>query len=555
MRLLRDRISGLFTAYCSPDDKEADMKRRQKEIDAEVFVEILVQGLHMPNGTSVPDSLITCANLETHLQQIGAVAMQNEPSVVDSVDIGSVVLEEGKVPGACINKGVEIRNAVQEAPLDALSGSNGNDDGSSDTSDKKTFVGDIPDTLSGLVRWLLSLRRTLPPRGKPGTVLSGSEAYASAADSIRRIIVLRVLQAIKQELVCMVNASIHMMYQMSDGAVVGDDPSLDTLYELLDIEKNENGIRWLLSQIVIATKLRVNSRFRAEPGLRDMSAEALYTSTNDTISRKQEVTWETEESARVNILKKKFRRAYLSHPKMLAACPLRIRDEKHLDEINSWVKTNRGFTVQRTVSPSGVYTGMANNTLLTPKSPYFLKPRSPYDCLVEIFGVQEDRQESKFCADLHVVARQIFDSIVGSEPTESQYDRFHNQLCSKYPAHKMDVATSLPLWISFTLDTYWRDPNIARDLLAAQLANVQGDLGCAGVSELVEKELLWHSDPAAYLDQYFASMEKAGHCKLSLDEFLSYMNVSTEEDIAVAKEVHECMTNEIQSDRFGCNQN
>lgn len=560
-RLLRDRVDSLFTAYCAAGDPDGDAKRRQRELDAEAFVEVLTQGLHgdMHQALDQPD----VSSVENFFRAAGSLCLSGDhrrvvaqskskgeatdevhPDAIDvdmdmmnlmSMDMEDLELTEfeEELPLEEIGHGAPVTATTTTTVEPKL-------DKSSDPREEGTPAAVSPSlsSIEEVVRWSLEQVRTLPKRGSPDTVLSDEQAVSAATDPLRRTCVLRLLASLKKELQFMLNASVHMMHQVSGGTECGDDINEQSLFDLLGIERSDRGLLWLVGQVILAIKLRSNSVFRADyaaGGLIQMEANALIGSLNSALSRKQVGVWHDEERRRINRIRTTIRSKFLSHPHLLAPCPLRIRDDVHLAQINEWTQANRNFLVVRARTPTGeVFTGMAANTFLTPRSPFFMEHISPYLAITQIFGTANDRELSRFFPHMHTFARSCFDEVREEGTAQNGYDRFHAKMVSHY-GDKFNVHESVSLWVSMTLDEHFCNLERANELLTAQLSSVPD---ASLVREVLETEFRWHTDPAAFLDAYFRE-QGPSRPVLTLEEFLLYLGDSlTEEERALAAEVH-----------------
>jgi hypothetical protein len=443
LRLLRDKLDGLFTAYCSVSDPEGDAKRRQKDIDADEFVEILVQGLYPTDAIkSIFSQALTPNDAVSKIRSFGG-GTGSSPLEMSSISLSLDRLSR--------ENQVEVDDYEEEAALDNLqaptvSNSASEDPSSSSSAVESPAAPSIPRSIDSFISWLLVLKRSLPERGPPSTVLSNESMVSQLADNVRCVIVTTLLQSVSRELRLMVNSAAHMLYQLSGGSIPHEALTEEDVFSLLAIERNEEGLKWLVSQLIIGTKFRTNSRFRSElekvngaqsseedpsTSIFLLPVEELCSRLNATITGKQVQRWTEEEAIRVDAMKERFQRAFLSHPRNVGF-PLRIFCEDHLENINRWTQLHRNFTVTRTKCPLDMsYTTMANNTYLMTGCRFFMRPRSPYEVISIIFGSREERQQNGFFEHMHTTSRRFYDD-VKSLPESEQFQNFLHKFQARY---------------------------------------------------------------------------------------------------------------------------
>lgn len=572
MRLLRDRMDRVFTAYCSPGDPDADSKRHQKDIDSQSFVELLAQGFNA-ELENVPGLLTACsdvASVEGFCHAVGSLCLQatrrsacstkttcGNDKILTAVDVASesgvdtsgVELDMDMMSLMSMDiDDLELDEFEQEAPLENLPASAPSvaatlpTIASTAADENESSAVHVPVLMGDFIDWCLQTQRSLPARGSPSTLLSCEEAVRRGTDSLRRLIVLRVLKGLEKELQFVMNASVHMMHQVSDGAISGDDVSASSIFELLGIEMNEQGVLWLVSQIIVATKLRANSVFRSAMELTTHTPEAVFNSVNTTVSKKQEGAWLDAEERRLAALRQRIRSKYLSHPDNLAPLPLRIRDDEHLAQINVWCTKHRGFALLRSVTPNdSAYTGMAKNTYLNPTSPYFMEPVNPFMVIVDTYGAAEEREQSEFCEHFHTFSKGVFDEVHTSSSgirEEDKFRVFHERLMAHYGPVKYELVMGLSMWISVTLDNHFNDDYAsAKNMLLRQVGGVAPE---DMLNTVLRTELDWHTNPAEFLERHFAPTEvDRRRCVLTIERFVKSLgNELSEETKAVAEEVY-----------------
>jgi hypothetical protein len=540
LRLLRDRVDSLFTAYCSPNDPDGDQKRKQKEMDAEETVELLVQGFYLPGtdtGNCDPYRLQTqfpnFDRWENFFHEIGSLSIANGGEQEKETEKDALELDSIAMSLTTLDQGVDLCAFFEEESLDQLTSTAPSSQRSqvldtSSASASPTITSSatalpLPSSIEDMITTSLQLKRKLPSRGHPSTVLSDEEILSPhsasspgsvSIDSYRKLFLYQIFKSLQRELQFLVKASAHMMYQLSEGQYsLGDDiNSSGTLFDLLGIERDENGFQWLIAQIILAIKLRTNSRYRtelekaetdmttndttvevtaAEPSP-DVAALSLDAAAADTVpiqessilkltpaqllsrynaqyTRKQLQLYQESELIRRQNLKLRYQRCYLTHPGNRISGPLRIFSEDHLNKINTWMSQHRGFNIVRTKCPSdGTFTSMANNTDLTPHSRTFMTLCNPYHVCSLTYGSAIQRQQSPYYEHLHTFSKRTIDTIHRQSEFQSQSDwtiapillvdeeflEFYRLFQEHYVNHTKEDNDYLlvMIWISFSLD-------------------------------------------------------------------------------------------------------
>jgi hypothetical protein len=618
-RLLRDRMDSFFTAYCTPNDPDGDAKRRQKEIDAEELVEILVQGFHTTADPFQLQQQLQNPHLATwssFFDKIGSYSvdkMHRNVLSLDSVQITTTTLDDG----------VDLCSFFEEETLDNLStfhDPNASSSSSSTAPDDKDegIPADaaatstapaaaetlpIPSSLEDLIPSLLELKRKLPERGSPATILTDEQILPSESSSIdpyRKLILLQIFKGLARELQFILKCSLHFMFQLSEGQCPVEEITSSSLFDLLGIEPNEEGFLWLLSQIILAIKLRTNSRYRndieklhtqqqavpqgaggaaeekkeeqeggedantASVSLQSLSPLQLLTRCNGQYSKKQLQLYEEMQQLRRAQLRESYRRIYLTHPGNKSLEPLRIFSEEHLFKINQWLRKNRQprseeetqFEIVRTKCPvDNSFTSMANNTFLTPLSRYFLTPCSPYHVCSIIYGSGVQRVHSSYFEHLHTFTRGLIQQVTAATANESPtaaFELYQRLFHEHYAIHSKEDNEQIlvDLWISFSFDQVVEGGMTGYcDELYSQLESYVTDKD--RLRSQITMEFLWHTNPGSYLDEYFsaAKFEKRVSMKPSLEEFLEAVakmrsrlvevgEVPEEDDLELASEVY-----------------
>lgn len=502
LRLLRDKMDDLFTAFCSAADPEADAKRRQKEIDADAFVELLVQGVHIvvaededSEGAADVRGLLNTFSSEEYFQH------QHRPaaSMVDSDSF------------------VSLTNYEMERPLE-------------DTAPPPPSAGDAIAAGSeqslqqaiqaALTAYGLQSNRT-PPFPSTEAVLEG------LWDPLRRRLCRLVLQSLSHELHAVVNAAAHLQHQCGQRCERMDIWTLLQLDQLLEAEGSTAEL-WLVSQLVVAVKLRINARYRTAMSS-SVDGEHLHinwsplkvvTNINDTCNKRLQRIVDELRDQKKQLLSKQLLRRYLQLQQPLSGLPFRIGDDEHFRKLNDWTTQRRGFALMRTVSPvDGSYTSMAKNTFLIPHNPFFMESVDPFSVLVMMYGYGEDRLKSNFCEHLHTQSRQIFASC-------PSYAEFYATLQTHYtPVHKMKDLDASELWVSYVWDSCSNLPLVVVREEMLRRGNFSDDEVGQEQCRRAEAALVqlsdWYADPFRYLDDYFARYSRRNVPRLPAEQLLA----------------------------------
>ena len=531
LRVLRDKMDILFSAFCRPNDPEGDAKRRQKDIEAEEFLQLLVQGLNMPE-VSVQGALR--AELLGFQSNDTPTSAQNADQDDDDLSV------------------VSIGNFKEEPELDKL-------DALADGSSGVTMLQPLSDqrmentpledlSLVDLVSRIVSLKKRLPLREPVRS--SSSEAAAAAlgntppasctgltTDHLRCTVLEAVLSSMRPEINLMLSCRNHMHFQTT--GEIATEPT--NLLQLLDLTNDADGWEWLLGQLALAVKYRNNTAYRTEiasatSNLRKPVSEMLAKLAQD-YNSKLILNWDKAQKEHHEILRARYARMLKTHPSYLARVPLRIRNAAHLTAINSWCVPHRGFAVTPATNPAAqqTWTGMARNTFMFPHSPHFMTSVNPFKILAEIYGQGSERVLSGYLEHLHTQSKLFFDA-TQSEESSQRYLAFLALFQAQYSA---DPTIALQLYTSMRIDEFitLRQTGVTVEGIMPELtlefpAEIHAEL-----LKFVSSELLWQLNPHQYLTQYFDN--EPSRVKVTLEEFLIFAHANTADEKRLATEAYE----------------
>jgi hypothetical protein len=507
MRLLRDRLSDLFTTHPAANDPQADMKRKQREIDAVTFMEILVQGLPRNTEHEKEEQTQLRSDLENLLKYVTQVpdVLYTHPQ---DDEMKRPMQEQDSFKLIAYQEEQPLEEAKQTDEL---------------KQESQQF------SLRSSADLLIQLLQVCPRRGAPNTLVTDEEIRQDL-DDVRKAIITMIMKSLKNEIITLVHAADHYDYQCD---VIRSENRC--MSDLLDKDDDQ----WVLSQLVTALELRANSRFRSDyelcrvndpTGMLNKESIEVLLQVNRQFREKQVRNWEQVEAHRKSLLRAKYRRMYLQHPLNLSFLPLRISDIAHCERINQWMFENRGFHVIMTVAPNSDYTSMAKNTYLSPGSPFFMKQAKVYEVINVIYGGGLDRDDSQWISDLHTNAIGFFNGAV-QKSTEDQYTLFERQLLDfvKSPS-KCSTARTVNLWCSFMIDRTELDDNVEQ--VKARLCEHAPTRVHEFVRQCVGDLLEWHQRPGDYLERYFNTPRET----LELQAFLQYVSAVSNEEVQLATE-------------------
>lgn len=498
VRIIRDKMDDLFTAFVNPNDANAEQLRHQKDLDSELLIEILVQGLNdakydnskshvMGDGFQSPVTF----DVDKLLQQRAdskAVSVKGATSCGDvNADANDNDDEDGEVSFGDFfeepaledltnsnNHPSLLNNAVPSLLIEATAAVEESKAGDSQDSidvyseifGPTNSIRNIQQVLSNL----FAIFHTLPRRN-PKTEVSSESLKHTSYDTLRVNIIESILLSVRHELQVAINSYKHIQYQQAYGNIdvsaLSDDPKNISLIEILGLSSFSKSdiFLWFLTRIICCIKCRQNSLFRNDQvtlghSLFQMSFENILTKMNNIYTTKQ-----TNEYIRLEEIRRKgiydhYRRLYLCHVTKKSPLPLYIYGERHLKSINVWCMQHRGYEVIRSTSPiTGNYTGMAKNTILYLHSPYFMVKVNPFSVLNEMFGGGETRDESIFANHLHTTSKDIFadimSKITNNEIVKNEsFAQFQDRLSCHYGVKKRIPEISLQLFLNYLLLQY-----------------------------------------------------------------------------------------------------
>jgi hypothetical protein len=239
LRILRDRMDILFSAFCRPNDPNGDEKRKQNEIDVQDFLAILTIGLNDPELSK--DGKIS-ENI---------FCKKNKPKDV---------LHHHEDDGT----GFLLDDFHEEPELDKLD-QNGNQEASLLNVSKCISLKEVTIEqmdLKDLKAHLLSLKRDLKP---PELIIAPEDTLlGNTNDRTRTSIVNSLLSNIKFEIDFVLSCANHMHYQKTSPEHM---TPITSLLELLDIKNDREGFEWIVGQVYLAVELRDNKKYRSETSI------------------------------------------------------------------------------------------------------------------------------------------------------------------------------------------------------------------------------------------------------------------------------------------------
>jgi hypothetical protein len=560
LRILRDALGDAFTAFCDAGDPDGDKKRKQKDVDAETFIEILTDGLNWSKCENP-----TAAQTE-FLSDLGwTVQHSEEPLNLSGISLSESARKETdavSVDGMCDFD--TFFDEHEEEDIDSAPAPAG-PSMSADTTERREGLFAHVDATTRARRALYlhasrattsedasaAVRHPLRPRalvetvlkwqarlgsasGSPSSRSTGEEALARAdlTDVTRVAIVNSLLLALRTETAVLLRLSSclrildSMCRELSGQPVVTDAVQYSDLPSLLGFETNTEGFQLLLAEIIRAVDLRSNSRYRgelasaAEFSLLKAPPVEVIKRFHSALERKRISAWEAAEAARKAAAKDIFRRAYLVHPLNLAPLPLVIMDAAHLQRINEWVADKRGFSVLPAVSPiTDEWTGMSSNTFLTLRSKFFLSKSNPYEAIKAIFGGGDDRTVSLYCEHLHTFAMATFTETLSEEASSgNDLEAFDAKMDEKYGRGKLTVGDVTSLWVSMAFKHFSGTVDVA-DLLRRCSKSAADRVSL--LREEIHRQNEWRSNPAKFLTDYFTNLPSQP--KLQLAEYLDWL--------------------------------
>lgn len=487
-RLLRDKMDILFTAYCSSTDPNGNSIRNQKMMDAEQFITAMIQGI----PSSEANQVIQIEEVIQTIIHIGQgkskrVKVYDDDADDDDTNNDNIELDQYSteiMPDESVQMGVQDQTSV--APP-------------------------VTNPIDSLVNDMIDNAKSLPYRGHPDTLLSNDRMMEKLMDSNRITLLIHLLQTIDSELHLMINGALYMQ------PILSIDTSCN-LFDLMDIPKNENGIKWFIAQIILATKWRSNSIYRSQLSISHTSpveniqdAFVLIQDMNTRITEGQVMSWAKYKEQLSQQLRQKILRSFRLHP-LNDLVPLSIYDDKHLQKINTFIPINQ--SMKRTMTSCGDQTMMARSHYLSPNSVFFLKP-NPSSIIHQIYGDHQQRKDH-FLNSLHEYGQMYYNE------SNDNFDYFVNKLVNSYGTaiQPRDIIT---LWISFSLGKNGQNPSIIQ-ILSEQLSSYSAKVNIDALP-IIQLRYHWYTNPCEYLIYHFSpeGIMQRKQSRLGLTEFMQYL--------------------------------
>ena len=502
-RALRDDMDVCFTAFCVKGDPHADAKRSNKQKEADLFVQILAEGLNsdiMSSEFTFNTPLVCC---------LGAVKSTSQ-SINEKIEFDDYFEEtdaDDVVP--------EVILLPPQPPLELR-----------DMSFKE------------IIQHAVKQHQTLPIR-RPDQPIS-----VCHLDEIRGQILEKLLTRLRPKTDFMVKCYNYLQHQ--NLLTFGGNAELvnaESLFQILGLTNDTSAWEYVLEKLLLAVTYRTNPSYKKDKddtsAVLNLPPFTVLVACSKQYSSKREMEWETLQMEHLSCLKNIYQRKLLQHPKKLALVPLRICGDAHLGLLNRWVEQNRGFSIEASVHPvTNKPTGMAKNTFLFRFSDYFMASITGSLACDNVYGNGSERGESGFLQHLHTTASEFYDAARGINDTADEeftrYAMFESLFYGDFKGVNKNIPfelfTSLRISEELILVPKSHLDSITRALLKDYPESVHSKL-----VNFIPGEFLWQTSPEKYLTSYFADDQQ--RMKLTFEEFLEYLGLveSQVDETAAAK--------------------
>jgi hypothetical protein len=490
-RVLRDDMDVCFTAFCVKGDPLADAKRSNKQKEADLFVQILAEGLNREDMSS---------EFTFHPLMCGV----------------SSFAHTGCSPK---NENIEFDDYFEETDAD-------------DIAPEVILLPPQPPLLElkdmsfkEIIHHVVQEHKKLPLRrpDQPKSVCH--------LDEIRGQILEKLLARLRPKTDFMITCYNYLYHQNT--LTFGSPPEAElvkaeSLFQILGLTNDASAWEYILEKLLLAVTCRTNASYKKDKGddksILNLPAFTVLETLSEQYTFKREMEWETLRMKHLSCLKNIYLKKLLKHPKKLALVPLRICGEAHLGKLNQWVKQNRGFSIEASVHPiTRLPTGMAKNTFLFRYSDYFMVRITGSLACNNVYGDRSERGESGFLQHLHTIVSVLYDAAkVVTDKGITRYEKFESLFYDKFPRVDENIPFELftSLRISEELNLV---PESCLDSIARSLLRDYPESNHSKVVNFIPGEFLWQTDPGTYLTNYFT--DEPQRVKLTFEEFLGYLGL------------------------------
>lgn len=506
-RVLRDDMNVCFTAFCDKNDKFADVKRTQKQRDAETFTQILVEGLNCEHMSSeyTFQSQAGCCVVSS------AAAVRQSQSNNEKIEFGDY-FEETDTTDVVVNQVADENIRLSPTTRDM--------------------------SFKEIIQHAVELHSTLPPRclGQPVSVFR--------LDEIRGHILEKLLARLQPKTDFMIKCYHHIQRQnistfgKEEGFCV--TAAADSLFQILGLSDDKSAWEFILDKLLLAVTYRTNTSYKKDKDdpttILNLPPSTVLETTLKHYSSKREMEFETVRKEYIFGLKNMYLGRLLQHPKKLDIVPLRICSQLHLRKINYWVLENRGFSIEPSLHPVTLKpTGMAKNTFLFKFSDYFMVRIPGSLACNKVYGDRTRRAKSGFMEHLHTLVPVLYDATtqVVTDKGITRYEKFESLFYDNFKRVDENIPFQLftSMRISQELDL---TPN-GNTLDEIKLRSDYPESVHSKLFDFIPDEILWQTSPGEYLTRYFTNDQQ--RVKLGFEEFVEYLGLveSQVDEISAAR--------------------
>ena len=529
LRVARDEMSNLFTAFGAAAGAAGDLARSAKQKEAAAFLQLLSDGLNTdemsapfefdsnlrnfppPEQSFIPETVLTFEDYEfDNYEEEGG---EDDPAQQQQNKPVSVVL---------------LPTIEDEQPPAVL-----------------LLLPQQPNVRE-FIRCALQLVHSLPEKDNGETFVE-----STSLNTFQGTFLLQFLNHLKPKIQFMVSCYNHLQYQ----TLTGDKKfvsSTDSLFTLLGFEDDHgNGWNYLYGQVILALMFKENSVFNKA---QEDTGSVLKLSGLPVLNTVSNGCWQKRdgekrrsliqaENQRLRYIKQRYSRLLLQHPTNLGF-PLRICNSEHLRLINTVVSPKFGFEIECTLNPlTDEITGMAKNSFMCPLSSCFLKNVRASGICDLIYGPEENRS-NLFLPHLHTTVAKMFHRVtrmIEEGLMNPEFTRYETFECFFYGDFKRsEVSIPVRLFASLRIsEELIFTPNTTVDRMVAVLLKDYPESLHPILQEFVPGEMEWQKNPVNYINQYFRTV--SSRKMLTKEEFLAHLGVDkmTEDEKKAARLAHD----------------